>query len=827
MEAWLVLLALVPLALLVLLIANISKLNNLSSELKLLREQLDRLTRQLSSGAGPVSSGEQAPVKEHVVVAPPPPPVRVPDTVPVPVPEPLPLEQFVRVRTEERTAPVEVVAAPPRVPPPPPKPPRPSFLERNPDLEKFIGENLINKIGIAILVIGLGLLLRYAIGKNMISETGRTLIGIGCGALLIFFAHRLREKFRAFSSVLVGGGLAVLYSTIAIAFQQYHIIGRTPAFLVMVGITAIGVLLTLVYDRRELAIIALLGGFASPFLASRGEGNYIVLFTYLLVLDAGMLVLANYKRWHIINIISFVLTALIFGTWQGTSFMDMEPRPVWPAFFFATAFFLVFFAMNLRYNLKHGTTFAALDFSLLLANTAVYFAGGLSALQGVRPSLDGLFTILLALFHLVFAWWFFKRTSTPKHLVYLLIGLVLTFLSLAGPIQLEGSHITLFWSAEMVLLLWFSQRTGIRLVERASLLLIVLTAISLMMDLGAHYGAVPLVRMTPLMNKPWITGMVSAAAFAVYGALCRRLPQDREVINGISPGVLRNAAFVLCALVFYLVNFLEIDHQLGYAYSAAVVRMALMGYSLAVLIALNVVTRQAHVGIRSTLLLLFAVALMFHITRFYSDSMDTLMELRTGTGGAGFLAFHLLAFAGAVLALVMVAMAVRKLIARPSSTWNLYLWGMCAFLVVFCSQELDHALLAMVHPRLLTESDAGWYENMDAIWAYWSALDSARKGAYPILWGASSFVLMWYGMRTRQRMVRIIALSLFGLTLLKLFLYDIRGVSEGGKVAAFICLGVLLLVVSFMYNKLKDLLKDDGAAAKSPMPPPPPSAPRS
>jgi len=71
---------------------------------------------------------------------------------------------------------------------------------------------------------------------------------------------------------------------------------------------------------------------------------------------------------------------------------------------------------------------------------------------------------------------------------------------------------------------------------------------------------------------------------------------------------------------------------------------------------------------------------------------------------------------------------------------------------------------------------------------------------------------MWYGMRTRQRTVRIIALSLFGVTLAKLFIYDISGISEGGKVAAFICLGILLLVVSFMYNKLKVLLKDDGGS---------------
>jgi len=53
------------------------------------------------------------------------------------------------------------------------------------------------------------------------------------------------------------------------------------------------------------------------------------------------------------------------------------------------------------------------------------------------------------------------------------------------------------------------------------------------------------------------------------------------------------------------------------------------------------------------------------------------------------------------------------------------------------------------------------------------------------------------------------SLILLSITLLKLFIYDIRGISEGGKIAAFIGLGVLLLTVSFMYQKVKDLILND------------------
>jgi uncharacterized membrane protein len=68
---------------------------------------------------------------------------------------------------------------------------------------------------------------------------------------------------------------------------------------------------------------------------------------------------------------------------------------------------------------------------------------------------------------------------------------------------------------------------------------------------------------------------------------------------------------------------------------------------------------------------------------------------------------------------------------------------------------------------------------------------------------------MIIGLRRKNRDIRIIAISLFALTLAKLFIYDIRGISEGGKIAAFISLGIVLLVISFMYQNLKKLILAD------------------
>jgi len=83
------------------------------------------------------------------------------------------------------------------------------------------------------------------------------------------------------------------------------------------------------------------------------------------------------------------------------------------------------------------------------------------------------------------------------------------------------------------------------------------------------------------------------------------------------------------------------------------------------------------------------------------------------------------------------------------------------------------------------------------------------KTGLPILWGLCSFVFMWMGMRYKFKTLRIISLCLFALTLLKLFLFDIRNIPVAGKIAAFFSLGVLLLVVSFMYQRLKKIIIED------------------
>ncbi|WP_158618266.1 DUF2339 domain-containing protein [Chitinophaga lutea] len=665
-----------------------------------------------------------------------------------------------------------------------PKEKQPGFWERNPDLEKFIGENLFNKIGIGILVIGIGFFLKYAIDKNWINETGRSFIGFFCGAVLIGLAHYLRKSFAAFSSVLVGGGVAVLYFTVTIAFQQYHLISQSVAFALMIVITAFTVLLSLSYNRKELAILAILGGFSSPFLVSTGHANEIVFFTYLLILNVGMLVLAYYKKWNVVNVICYVATILLYGGWLMKN-LEGHARYGVPLLF-GTLFYTVFFLMNVINNVRNRMKFGALEISILLSNTFLYYGAGMAILRYWGDgAFQGLFTALLAVFNCIFAYSLYRSKGGDRTLVFLLIGLVLTFMSLAAPIQLEGNHITLFWSAEAVLLLWLWQKSQITLMRYSAFLVLVLMFVSLIIDWGQiYFSNGP--QLFPVFNKGLITGIVAAAAVWALRRLAGNEAQDSELLPSVKAAPVRKGLAGLLAGLLYLVISLELFHQLAFhAPLLTVLGMAAFNYLYIAI--LWRITRNGGEGVTMFLLLLSFGAALVMVTVLNGSVTNIRDAYVAQQAPFAYFLFHYLVIA----LLVWVGVCTYRHLQRAEAPLMMpvFKW-VAAFVVLYLlSAELDHLLL------LITR-------NQDTI-------HTSHRTGYAILWGLYAFVLMFMGLRLKSKDLRIISISVFGITIIKLFVFDLSGLGEGGKIAAFISLGILLLLISFMYQRLKKIILKD------------------
>ncbi len=670
--------------------------------------------------------------------------------------------------------------------------PKKGFFDRHPDLEKFIGENLISKIGIAILVLAIGFFVKYEIDNGKIGPVGRVGIGLLCGGILVALAHKLRKGYAAFSSVLVGGGLAIFYFTITLAYHQYGLFSQSMAFVIMLVITAFAVILSILYDRQELAIIALVGGFAAPFMVSSGDGNYQVLFGYLLILNTGLLVIAYNKAWRLLNLLAFLFTAALFISWLATLPDNTGIAVYRGGFLFATAYYILFFAINIAHTIRENKKFIASDFGILLVNTCFYFGVGLWLLNGMGlGGYRGLFSASMGIFNLAGSYFLLRKRRVDSNILYLLIGITLSFVSLTAPLQLHGHFITLFWASETVLLYWLSQKAGIRIIKWASMGVWVAMLLSLLMDWANTYGVI-LDRIPPtdflpvIFNNGFMTGIYSALACYALFFLRRR---EEKRLSDLS----RIAFLLIGTLVLFTTGAIEIDYQFTNRYGGTELNeLYLLLYTFGFIFLLTVIgSRRSWFGSPWIIPGLLAVCMVIYLL-FIPDSFRIQRSmLEEGHWATHFMAHWISAL---LIALTLYRMIAFRPWGRKEIDPVFFTWVAGILVVTFLSAEIQLLVNACFyspsHP--LPEIQSVYY-----------------KTGLPILWGLCSFSFMWLGMRHKFKPLRILSLVLFSITLLKLFLFDIRNIPVGGKIAAFFCLGVLLLVVSFMYQRLKKIIVAD------------------
>lgn len=638
--------------------------------------------------------------------------------------------------------------------------------------EKFIGENLFGKIGILIFVIGVGFFVKYAIDKDWINETFRTVLGFLTGVALLIVAERLQKKYRTFSSLLAGGAFAVFYLTVAIAFHYYHIFSQTAAFIILIVVTVFMSILSVIYDRRELAIIALIGGFLAPFIVSSGEGSYLVLFTYVSILNLGMFGLSIYKKWSELPMISFVFTCLILGIFILINYSSDSTIVSTHMFMLATLSYFIFLlpVFSILRGEKTQTMSRGLVF-VIIANNFVYLFSGALFLRnmGLSFKASGLLSLFIALVNLGLVLWLWKNRKDYKFLVHTTLGLVLTFVSITIPIQLDGNYITLLWASEMVLLLWLYIKSKIRVYEYAAKILIGFTFASYLIDVykvvfdSASSGAI-------FLNSSFATSL----------------------FVGLAAG-----AFAL--MMGYYYQFFATARRLKYGFWNPFMLLA----SVAILYYTFMMEFNLHFegATRSGAMFLFTAASILSVCYAFRKRFPIAEHLTS----------YLVAIGANVLVYIMNVWFDQWENMPFTSAILRWLTAACVIANLYYVARLYYAAIG-IKPRFTV------YLNILAtlLWLTMVRFFLLQVGVDDFSAGLSlslsiaGFVQMGLGMRLHHKVMRIISLTTFGIVLLKLVLQDLWAMPAIGKIVVFIILGLILLVLSFLYQKLKDVLfKDD------------------
>ena len=635
------------------------------------------------------------------------------------------------------------------------------------NFEKYIGENLFGKIGILIFIIGIGFFVKYAIDQNWINETARTLMGYAVGAGMLVLAERLHKRYHTFSSLLAGGAFGIYYLITAIAFHYYDLFSHTMAFVILCATTIFMSAVSVLYDRKELAVTALVGGFIAPFIISTDSSSIISLQIYISILNIGMFCLAMYKKWAILPMISFGFTYIIlWGTTALGSFSDSEAVTTYPTLFaFATLFYVIFLlpvVFILRTQYSENTRLGLLG--IITANSFMYLIYGDSLLQYFEASSDT--TAYLAFFiagvNLAIHLYLRFRVEGQDTLRNLMLGLAVTFASMGIPILFSTANIPMVWAAEAVLLLWLFTKEKNRIYEWASAILLFLTM-----------GALAYYRTTDTFIHDTGDSLFFNGAFFVTTFVSI-------------------AYFVAAVIMQYNKEFFS-DMRRLIAYTPCNAIAYALGFCI--------------------LFLAFRDNFHFHLEQPISEYASLLTANIMLLGGALILrkrfeiSKNKLAYEISLyLAGILFAMTV----------WNdttpdglLLRWLMALITIAYMAYCMRGQLLVASNPRSLhTEyaivSTLIWLTLTRLLLITFNEVNFST--AFSLSLGIAAFILMCIGMRYHSKEIRIVSLAEFGIIIGKLILNDVWAMSALGKIIVFISLGAILLILSFLYQKLKDAL---------------------
>ncbi len=661
-------------------------------------------------------------------------------------------------------------------PPPPPRPlpaPLQRLIEDDEDdrsiapvkpaqsLENRLGSQVFNRIGIVALLFATSWALKLAIEQGWLGPVARILIGLGLGVGLVLWSERFRRKgFPPFSYSLKAVGTGVLYLTLWAAFHLYDLLPASAALGAMILVSAWNAFMAWSQDSELLAAYALTGAFLTPVLLSTGGDHEIFLFTYIAAIDLCTLALVRWKPWPKLLLATLAGTISFYIGWYASFYPQNNtatphPQPAQP-FALTVAFTLLFFVLFLLPSIKHF-----LSWPDALLETEV---------QPIPRRFPLILDVLIPLGNAAFAslalYSLFQDSLRHDLLPWLMVAFAAAYLALTR-----------------------LQRRALSSAVHLALAIIFLTI------------AIPLKASGHTLTIAWL---VEGLALLWTST---RIPKPAADSESTVPELLTPSS-VLRFLSFagYTLGFLALFVSRFWFDDTIFPQPTFVNANLASgLIGIAVFTGAAYLGLQAALfapnppiawlpvawsdfLAIDAVALLL---TFREIVLSTWSRGQSSTQHPAFTNPDFFTALIGLATLAATTYTLARLIRIPALTGLTYLAALTFILFNLATiLTIERELSA-----LWTRSDANLQRSL------------AISG-FLMLYGAA---LLTLGFLKRNAFTRWQALILLLFTVAKVFLYDMSTLSQGYRVASVLGLGVVLMAVSFAYQK-------DWLALKSPEP---------
>lgn len=626
--------------------------------------------------------------------------------------------------------------------------------------------------GIAILVMGIAFLVGYAIQHSWIGPGTRVVLGLLSGGLLVGVGHfvgRRDEKYILFARVLTGGGSALFYFTVFAAYAFYHLIGAVAAGAGLFA-SALAVFgLAMAYRAQSVAVLGVLGAFITPLLIGGDMDAGVFPLVYVALVNVPVILLGVRRKWQVLYNLAFVFTVVHYLVWLGW----VGEGEFWTGLIFAVLFFAEYAALGLlKLRCEQKVSGRTVDMvrlvlsSLLLLGVVYWLFDDAGMNQWIGTAF-----LLLALGHVAVAYFAFKVLTRFNGEILSFLAGGLLFAALALPAQLDGAWVSLGWAIEGAVLAWFATRVQSRVLQAGAFLL------GLIGIMKALLFDVSLYRNTPLLflNARFMVGLLSAALLGMQGKIAGRFPEE----GGASrwQDTLWWVGVMGAVLVFFADTFWTLGA--GDAFSWLITSLMLLATGAAVILIAPPKSSVTLLGSALLLLVPFKILLI--------DSFI----------GLEFVDYELTPFSNAVIWVQLAVVGIIILLILPR----------------ILSRDVQFVFPAPTFSRLLNLLSLAAGIGVVSLEILRNDSDWANM-AVTILWAVCALGLIFFGMKRRRAAHRYFGLVLFGFATLKVLLVDSSELNGLERIAAFMGTGILLLVLSFGYQKASayfHALKDEGA----------------
>jgi uncharacterized membrane protein len=401
--------------------------------------------------------------------------------------------------------------------------------------ERMVGERWLVWVGAIVVAAGFGIFLKYAFEQGWVNEYARIALGVVGGGLLIWFAEFLfKRRFTALAQGMAGLGLIILYLTFFTAFHFYHLFGVWWAFGLFFAITIGGMIIALIHNAYATAFLSIFGGFATPLmLADPTSSAYYepFLFSYLFIINIGVLFVTSVKRWRAISFTAFLLTLIYFMSWFVGEYTAADFSL---AAGFTAAYFVLFSFMSTPQSIIWRRKTRWEDIVLVGLNTVLFLLLGYSLLfdAGYRGAVPYV-PLGMALYHLMLAAIIRKVNRQDIVLYVSFMATSIALLTLPVPLLVKSYWITVAWGGEALVLILIGvlmRRKALRIGGAALFILVALRLFTIDSFVWYHRGGERLL----FLNLKFLAHFLSVISFGIAASIferARNVPRDERGIQ--------------------------------------------------------------------------------------------------------------------------------------------------------------------------------------------------------------------------------------------------------------------------------------------------------